>query len=215
MSATLSIWGLYHYDNTIFNNMKTPTGFTSTDKTTLVNNIITECAELEFLYPRPDFAAWSIEQWSTMELPTWQRIYNVSIMEYNPLENYNRTELTTENQDNSETHSGTDSQAHTGTDTETHSGTDSEAHTGTDTETNSGSDVHSNTGTDTTSGSTRTALDGTDTETHSGNDVVTFKKAAFDTNTMVDTESQTTANGHIITKDMDDVTTVTESGHKP
>ena len=196
MSATMSIRGLYDWDDTIFESMQVPEGFTTDDKDNLVDNIITECAELEFLYPSPEFAAWAIDRWSRIELPTWQRIYNVAMMEYNPLQNYDRTEMTTETGENSETHSGSDSQAHTGTDTETHSGSDTET----------------NSGTDTVSNSSTTVLDGTDTETHSGADTVAIKKFAFDTNALVDTESQTTTNGHIITKDMDDTTTVTESG---
>ena len=196
MPATMSILGLYQWDDTIFESMQVPEGFTNDDKDNLIDNILVECAELEFLYPSPEAAAWCIDRWSRKELPTWQRIYNVSVLEYNPIENYNRTEISTETQDNSETHAGSDSQAHTGTDTETHSGSDTET----------------NSGTDTSSNSSTTVLDGTDKETHSGTDTTTIKKAAFDTNTLVDTESQATANGHVITKDMDDTTTVTDSG---
>ena len=117
-------------------------------------------------------------------------------MDYNPLENYNRTETATETTENTQQHSGTDASAHTGTDTETHSGTDTETNSGTD-------QVASN---------STTALDGTDTETHSGTDTTNIKKAAFDTNTLVDTESTATINGHTITRDMDDTTTVTGTG---
>lgn len=196
MPATMSVRALYSWDDTLFESMQVPEAFTSDDKDNLIDNLVTECAELEFLYPDPNFAIWAIDRWSRKELPTWERIYRVSVAEYNPIENYNRTETATEIGESTEQHSGSDSQAHTGTDTETHSGSDTETH--------SGSDGVSSTQT--------TTLDGTDKETHSGTDTTTTRRAAFDTNTLVDTESVATSNGHVITKDMDDTTTVTGSG---
>lgn len=204
MSATMSVRGLYAWDDTLFESMQVPAAFTEDDKQILVDNILIETADFECVYTSPEFLAVAIDRWSRKELPTWERIYRVATMSYNPLENYNRTETATETTENTQQHSGTDASAHTGTDTETHSGTDTETHSGTDTETNSGTDqVASN---------STTALDGTDTETHSGTDTTTTKKAAFDTNTLVDTESTATINGHTITRDMDDTTTVTGTG---
>lgn len=216
----MSIRGLYSWDDTIFESMQVPAAFTEDDKENLIDNILIETTDFECVYSSPEFLAVAIDRWSRKELPTWERIYRVSTMNYNPLENYNRVETSTETTENTQQHSGTDASAHTGTDTETHSGTDTETHSGTDTETHSGTDTETHSGTDTetnsgtdqvTSNST-TALDGTDTETHSGTDTTTVKKAAFDTNTLVDTESTATINGHTITKDMDDKTTVTGTG---
>jgi len=204
MPATMSVRGLYSWDDTLFESMQVPAAFTEDDKQMLVDNILIETADFECVYTSPEFLAVAIDRWSRKELPTWERIYRVATMSYNPLENYNRTETSTETTENTQQHSGTDASAHTGTDTETHSGTDTETHSGTDTETNSGTDqVASN---------STTTLDGTDTETHSGTDTTNIKKAAFDTNTLVDTESTATVNGHTITRDMDDTTTVTGTG---
>ena len=200
----MSVRGLYAWDDTLFESMQVPAAFTEDDKENLVDNILIETADFECVYTSPEFLAVAIDRWSRKELPTWERIYRVATMNYNPLENYNRTETTTETTESTQQHSGTDASAHTGTDTETHSGTDTETHSGTDTETNSGTDqVASN---------STTALDGTDTETHSGTDTTNIQKAAFDTNTLVNTESTATINGHTITRDMDDTTTVTGTG---
>ena len=196
MPATMSVRGLYAWDDTLFESMQVPAAFTEDDKETLIDNILIETADFECVYTSPEFLAVAIDRWSRKELPTWERIYRVATMSYNPLENYNRTETATETTENTQQHSGTNASAHTGTDTETHSGTDTETNSGTD-------QVASN---------STTALDGTDTETHSGTDTTNIKKAAFDTNTLVDTESTATINGHTITRDMDDTTTVTGTG---
>ena len=192
----MSVRGLYAWDDTLFESMQVPAAFTEDDKETLIDNILIETADFECVYTSPEFLAVAIDRWSRKELPTWERIYRVATMSYNPLENYNRTETATETTENTQQHSGTDASAHTGTDTETHSGTDTETNSGTD-------QVASN---------STTALNGTDTETHSGTDTTNIKKAAFDTNTLVDTESTATINGHTITRDMDDTTTVTGTG---
>lgn len=128
MQATMSILGLYNYDNTLFDNLVLPTGMTADDKTTLVNNMLAELAELEIVYPDPVFMKTAIGFWSAKELPTWDRYYTAATAEYNPIENYNRMEAGTETVDATRTHSGTD--------TSTNSGTDTTANTGTDTTTN-------------------------------------------------------------------------------
>lgn len=90
--ATLSIMGLYNYDNSIFENMVYPSEMPNADKQLVVDNILTECAELELLFPSWDFMHDAIEMWSKTELPTWERVYRVALAEYNPVENYDRHE---------------------------------------------------------------------------------------------------------------------------
>ena len=128
MQATMSILGLYNYDNTLFTNLAIPSGFTADDKTTLINNLLAELAELEVVYPDPVFMKSAIGFWSAKELPSWERYYAAATAQYNPIENYNRMEAGTETVDATRTHSGTD--------TSTNSGTDTTANTGTDTTTN-------------------------------------------------------------------------------
>ena len=55
-------------------------------------------------------------------MPTWQRIYNASLLEYNPIENYNRTEETTIVDDGSDIHSGNDTSRNSGSDSNTGGG---------------------------------------------------------------------------------------------
>ena len=143
--TTFSVMGLYHYDNHLFDNMNFPTGFTSENKQTVIANILANCAELECLYPNYDIMKFMIGAWSAIELPTWQRIYDASKLEYNPIENYNRTELETISDDRTDTHSGNDVNTLSGTDTETTSGSNTQTNAGTDTQTNSITSYDSNT----------------------------------------------------------------------
>ena len=106
MPATMSVLGLFKADDTIFNGMVVPAAFTSDDKDILIDNILMETAELETLYTSPDYFAFAVDRWSRKELPTWERIYRVSSMNYNPLENYNRTETSSETTQSTEQHSG-------------------------------------------------------------------------------------------------------------
>ena len=157
MQANMSVLGLYNYDNTLFANLVIPTGMTSDDRTTLINNLLSELAELEVVYPNPVFMKSAIGFWSAKELPTWERFYAAATAEYNPIENYNRMEAGTETVDATRTHSGTDRT--------TNSGTDSTANTGTDSTANTGTDSTANTGTDTTTNNIA-AYDSSTLQTH-------------------------------------------------
>lgn len=103
--ATLTVMGLYNYDNTIFDNMVFPA---SMDKQLQINHILMECAELELLYNRPDIVKAKIGIWSQMHLLNWQKLWETTQFEYNPIENYDRKEdfnediLSKENNDTTE-----------------------------------------------------------------------------------------------------------------
>lgn len=113
----LSILGLYNWDNTIFDNMVLPEDFTQDDKTTLINNLLMETAELEVLYTDPDFMKNAIEAWSAKEVYTWTRLYDAMMAEYSPIENFDRYEDVDEQNRGAMTHSGTDSVSGSGEDT--------------------------------------------------------------------------------------------------
>lgn len=93
MSVNLSIIGLWNYDDTIFDDMALPE---SVDRDILVKNILLECAELEVLYPDPDFMKLAIEAWSQKMLPTWSSLATTFALEYNPIWNVDGTETETE-----------------------------------------------------------------------------------------------------------------------
>ena len=130
----LSVLGLYHADSGLFSEMVYPSGFTSDEKQTVVGNILSECAELECLFTDPDTLKTMIGLWSKMNISVWERIFTASKLEYNPIENYNRTELETISDDHTDSHSGIDSS----------SASSSSTNSGTDTNTNSMTSYDSN-----------------------------------------------------------------------
>lgn len=134
----MSILGLWQWDHSIFDLMQFPSfqegetvhEFTTDEKQMLIDNLLSECAELEILYPNPVVMKNMIGLWSGKELPTWIRFYKAALAEYDPIENYHRTEHSTETLANYDQHTGTDSNQASGSDTmnggatDTNSGTD-------------------------------------------------------------------------------------------
>ena len=206
--ANLSIMGLYNNDETVLDLMQFPDGFTEAQKQNVKENILIECAEFEFLYPAPAVAKSIIGIWSQKEKPYWNRVYQASLAEYNPIENYRRNETETIVDGKTEEHSGTDTNtaggtdtlARTGTDTDTESGTESFRKTGTDTDTESGTESFRKSGTDTNtaSGSDTTTGSSETKDTNSGTDMVLNKITGFDSNDLVTHDSSDTTYGHIV-----------------
>ena len=180
MGATVSVLGLYNYNSNLFENMVFPAGFSEDDQLTTIQNILLECAELELIFPGYESLHDAIGIWSKMQLKVWERIFNVSELEYNPIENYNRLEIETVGEDRTISPSCNEVNTSSGTDTETISSQATAAHTGTDTQTNritaydsnsqlthDSSDLHhGETVTDTNSGSAATAYGKTETIQH-------------------------------------------------
>ena len=115
--TTMSPLGLYRWDETIFDLMQIPSAL---DKPTLIDNLLSETAELEVLYPNPVVFKNLVGVWSAKQLDIWNRLYATTQYEYNPIENYNRYETGSEDGTGRTTHSGTDTTA----DTTTYGGTD-------------------------------------------------------------------------------------------
>ena len=101
--ATLSILALYDYDQTLLEGFisnlpkasavpideypdtyVTPSDI---DVNALIDNIMIECAELEFMYPSISLAKRAITAWSAGMSHKWQKLYNTLWMVYNPLWN--------------------------------------------------------------------------------------------------------------------------------
>ena len=89
MRATISILGLYNLNDTLFDDLVIPDDM---DSDLLINNLVTELAELELIYSEFNFMKFMIGVWSRKELPTWERVYKASVKEYDPIENYDRIE---------------------------------------------------------------------------------------------------------------------------
>lgn len=115
--TTMSPLGLYRWDETIFDLMTIPEAL---DKPTLIDNLLTETAELEVLCPNPVVFKNLVGVWSHKQIDIWNRLYATTQYEYNPIENYNRYEEGSEDGTGRTTHSGTDTTA----DTTTYGGTD-------------------------------------------------------------------------------------------
>lgn len=92
--ATLSLLGLYQYDNTIFNELVLPEGM---DKQLYINNLLMETAEMEVLFSNPATMRSVIGIWSSAHLDSWAKMWNTTKLEYNPIENYDRQEDWTDN----------------------------------------------------------------------------------------------------------------------
>lgn len=87
--ATMSVLGLYNYDPGLFSGLAIPAEL---NKNVLVNNLLMECAEFEIIYPAPGFMKSAVTEWSKTMLPIWQKLYESTQYEYNPIYNYDRYE---------------------------------------------------------------------------------------------------------------------------
>lgn len=81
--------GMYNYDNTIFDSIILPEGL---DKDTVINMILVNCAEQSMVYTDPAFFKKMLPIWCKTKIKGWEKLYKTTVVEYNPIENYNRTE---------------------------------------------------------------------------------------------------------------------------
>ena len=89
MFASLSIYGLFTHDNSIFDNLHLPVGM---DADIVKTSILTECSDFCLLYPNWEFMKMLIGVWSSKELSIWTNLWNSEHLDYNPLDNYDRHE---------------------------------------------------------------------------------------------------------------------------
>lgn len=85
----VSIRAIYNWDNTIFDNLVLPDEM---DKQTLVDLLLIRLAELTVIYNQPDLLKTYIRLWSATRKPIWDRLWELANAEYNPLDNYDRTD---------------------------------------------------------------------------------------------------------------------------
>lgn len=93
MSSTVSLLGLSRINPGILDELVLPDGL---DADLVKDNLLAETAELEVIYPDAVFMQAMIGRWSHKELPIWTRLYKTTLLDYNPIENYERTEEWTE-----------------------------------------------------------------------------------------------------------------------
>ena len=101
--AWLSILSLYNYDDTIFDDLELPTSeelldvaeyispIEELDKTTLIEYICMELAELSLVYTEPTTLKNMIRVWSTVHHNQWLRLWETLLYKYNPIWNKDGT----------------------------------------------------------------------------------------------------------------------------
>lgn len=89
--AKITLFGLYNYDKTIFDDAIFP-DYSLFDKETLIQNILVECGEFESLYSDPALLKMAITNWSKKWFFTFDKWMEALSIKYDPLENYNRVE---------------------------------------------------------------------------------------------------------------------------
>lgn len=83
------IRALLDYDSTIFDEMSLPEGI---DLQEVVDTIIFKYGDTPLFSPDPAVMKYYVKAWSLHRLPLWERFKAAVEAEYNPLENYDRTE---------------------------------------------------------------------------------------------------------------------------
>lgn len=116
MPATMSIMGLYNADpdvlTTLVNAMPT-----ADLKAALPTELLSECAELEIVYPNPTTFRTILAAWVRHRKPIWDKLYATTQFDYDPISNYDRTETETVSTDrtrtSTDTYTNSDTQYHT------------------------------------------------------------------------------------------------------
>lgn len=95
--ATLSIVDLYNVDETLFDDLTLPPDFdTVANRETLINQILMRSKDFEALYPDAPFMKKQIKYWSGENIFVWDKVFALTKLEYNPIENYDRMEESSE-----------------------------------------------------------------------------------------------------------------------
>lgn len=148
LQPRMTLYGMYQYDPTLFDGVVLPDGM---DKTLMVNQIIRQSGDLFPYYQVPPEVKSAITEWFTRRKDNFAKLWQGFTAEYNPIENYDRQE------DSTETPNITHTLSNSGEDASTNEA-DVQGYNGTDYVPNSrtkSSGTSSTNGTDTESG-TRT-----------------------------------------------------------
>ena len=148
LQPRMTLYGMYQYDPTLFDGVTLPEGM---EKTLMVNQIIRQSGDLFPYYQVPPQVKTAITEWFTRRKDNFAKLWQGFTAEYNPIENYDRQE------DSTETPNITHTLSNSGQDASTNEA-DVQGYNGTDYVPNSrtkSSGTSSTNGTDTESG-TRT-----------------------------------------------------------
>lgn len=96
-TAKTTLIGMYNFmnesDSDLFLNLALPAGI---EKETLINTILMRGGEFEVIYANPYFMRDSILTWSKKWYWTFEKWLKVTQLEYNPIDNYDRSEMYTD-----------------------------------------------------------------------------------------------------------------------
>lgn len=92
----MTLYGMYKYDPTLFDGVILPDGM---DKTLMVNQIIRQSGDLFPYYQVPPEVKSAITEWFTRRKDNFAKLWQGFTAEYNPIENYDRHEDSTETPD--------------------------------------------------------------------------------------------------------------------
>ena len=92
----MTLYGMYKYDPTLFDGVILPDGM---DKTIMVNQIIRQSGDLFPYYQVPPEVKSAITEWFTRRKDNFAKLWQGFTAEYNPIENYDRHEDSTETPD--------------------------------------------------------------------------------------------------------------------
>lgn len=93
------IRALLDWDPTLFDDMVLPEGLDDEDgvvRKLITDDIILRHGDTPLFIPEPTVMKYYITSWSTRMLPVFTRMYAACMAEYDPIENYNRSEYRTE-----------------------------------------------------------------------------------------------------------------------
>ena len=108
LQPRMTLCGMYKYDPTLFDGVTLPDGM---DKTLMVNQIIRQSGDLFPYYQVPPEVKAAITEWFIRRRDNFAKLWQGFTAEYNPIENYDRYEDSTETPDITHTlsNSGLDS----------------------------------------------------------------------------------------------------------
>lgn len=89
----LSPYTLYKWDSTIFDPFVVPKGL---DRESVLDSMLLETIETSTIYTSPHSFKMAVAVWTNRNFGVWQKLYDTTQYEYNPIWNYDRTEESTD-----------------------------------------------------------------------------------------------------------------------
>ena len=183
--AKITLIGMYDYDETLFDNMQIPE---TLDKQTLIGNILLRGGEFETLYASVPFMKQAIGIWSGKWQGTFERWAETVLLEYNPIENYDRMEEWDDDNTGDQTtvRSGDQTNVKSGNETYAKAGNEISEKLGSEKNVKSGTETHVGSGNETN------AIAGSETDQAGGGTTNLNEVSAFDAgNTLTAHDKQT------------------------